>query len=257
MKRGFRGAPRPLLPAMLLVATTNPSAGQEHPDVAQSQPSSSTQLYTRLRNHLLHTNTSHPHKSMLQRQDEVDDLLQLVPQLMTSKLIVGKGSQVNQDDNGVHVKLVKKVKKLEDFVTAFREDQVNGKLDYNRMQLKLSPGCFLKASSIDKGGGGASLTEAIRLDNLEKEEEANKYTWILFSHKGLQKRRLMSNKARRAQVESFTPINFEATKDNLKRVGEELQTETSKRLKSDEAKVDESTKKTRKRRKQIARKGLT
>ncbi|GKF31280.1 putative ribonuclease H-like domain-containing protein, partial [Tanacetum coccineum] len=42
MKRGFRGAPRPLLPAMLLAATTNLSAGQEHPDVAQSQPSSST-----------------------------------------------------------------------------------------------------------------------------------------------------------------------------------------------------------------------
>ncbi|GKD25498.1 hypothetical protein Tco_1231712 [Tanacetum coccineum] len=42
MKRGFRGAPRPLLPAMLLVATTNPSACQEHPDMAQSQPSSST-----------------------------------------------------------------------------------------------------------------------------------------------------------------------------------------------------------------------
>ncbi|GKF64366.1 hypothetical protein Tco_0187814, partial [Tanacetum coccineum] len=42
MKRGFRGAPRPLLPAMLLVATTNPSTGQEHPDVAQSQQSSST-----------------------------------------------------------------------------------------------------------------------------------------------------------------------------------------------------------------------
>ncbi|GJT57623.1 putative ribonuclease H-like domain-containing protein [Tanacetum coccineum] len=44
MKRGFRGAPRPLLPAMLLVATTNPSAGQGHPDVAQSQPSSSVIL---------------------------------------------------------------------------------------------------------------------------------------------------------------------------------------------------------------------
>ncbi|GJT04957.1 putative ribonuclease H-like domain-containing protein [Tanacetum coccineum] len=39
---GFRGAPRPLLPAMLLVATTNPNAGQEHHAVAQSQPSSST-----------------------------------------------------------------------------------------------------------------------------------------------------------------------------------------------------------------------
>ncbi|GJU42903.1 hypothetical protein Tco_1195860 [Tanacetum coccineum] len=58
------------------------------------------------------------------------------------------------------------------------------------------------------------------------------------------------------QVESFAPINFEATKDSLKRFGEELQTETSKRLKSDEAKDDESTKKTGKRRKQIARKGL-
>ncbi|GJT55305.1 hypothetical protein Tco_0990359 [Tanacetum coccineum] len=42
MKRGFRGASRPLLPAMLLVATTNPNAGQEHHAVAQSQPSSST-----------------------------------------------------------------------------------------------------------------------------------------------------------------------------------------------------------------------
>ncbi|GJT41590.1 putative ribonuclease H-like domain-containing protein [Tanacetum coccineum] len=58
------------------------------------------------------------------------------------------------------------------------------------------------------------------------------------------------------QVESFAPINFEATKDSLKRFGKELQTKTSKRLKSDEAKDDESTKKTGKRRKQIARKGL-
>ncbi|GKG32021.1 hypothetical protein Tco_0426971, partial [Tanacetum coccineum] len=41
MKRGFRGAPRPLLPSMLLVAT-NPNAGQEHAAVAQTQPSSST-----------------------------------------------------------------------------------------------------------------------------------------------------------------------------------------------------------------------
>ncbi|GJU85463.1 hypothetical protein Tco_1293009 [Tanacetum coccineum] len=49
------------------------------------------------------------------------------------------------------------------------------------------------------------------------------------------------------QVESFAPINFEATKDSLKRFGEELQTKTSKRLKSDEAKDDESTKKTGKR----------
>ncbi|GJV17363.1 hypothetical protein Tco_1362686 [Tanacetum coccineum] len=38
------------------------------------------------------------------------------------------------------------------------------------------------------------------------------------------------------QVESFAPINFEATKANLKRFGEKLQTKTSKRLKDDEAK---------------------
>ncbi|GJU33343.1 hypothetical protein Tco_1176932 [Tanacetum coccineum] len=58
------------------------------------------------------------------------------------------------------------------------------------------------------------------------------------------------------QVELFAPINFEATKDSLKRFGEELQTKTSKRLKSDEAKDDEPTKKTGKRRKQMARKEL-
>ncbi|GJR56042.1 hypothetical protein Tco_1406563 [Tanacetum coccineum] len=61
------------------------------------------------------------------------------------------------------------------------------------------------------------------------------------------------------QIESFAPISFEATKDSLKRFGEELQTKTPKRLKEekgDEAKDDESTKKSGKRRKQMARKGL-
>ncbi|GJX09862.1 hypothetical protein Tco_0199721 [Tanacetum coccineum] len=41
MKRGFQGAPRPLLPSMLLVAI-NPNAGQEHAAQAPSQPSSSS-----------------------------------------------------------------------------------------------------------------------------------------------------------------------------------------------------------------------
>ncbi|GJY62568.1 hypothetical protein Tco_0463225 [Tanacetum coccineum] len=61
------------------------------------------------------------------------------------------------------------------------------------------------------------------------------------------------------QVESFAPINFKATKASLKRFGEELQTKTPKRLKDDEdveAKDDEPTKKSGKRRKQMARKGL-
>ncbi|GKD85258.1 hypothetical protein Tco_1356412, partial [Tanacetum coccineum] len=67
----------------------------------------------------------------------------------------------------------------------------------------------------------------------------------------------------------YVPMNFETTKESLKRFGEELQTKTAKKLKFDdestqpiEEKVEEDkdnkpTKKTRKRRKQImARKGL-
>ncbi|GKF48275.1 hypothetical protein Tco_0141526, partial [Tanacetum coccineum] len=57
----------------------------------------------------------------------------------------------------------------------------------------------------------------------------------------------------------FAPINFKATKASLKRFGEELQTKTPKRLKEDkddEAKDDEPTKKSGKRRKQMARKGV-
>ncbi|GKF00127.1 hypothetical protein Tco_0023477, partial [Tanacetum coccineum] len=56
------------------------------------------------------------------------------------------------------------------------------------------------------------------------------------------------------QVKSFALISFEATKASLKRFGEELQTKTPKRLKED--KDDESTKKSGKRRKQMARKGM-
>ncbi|GJQ95263.1 hypothetical protein Tco_0006402 [Tanacetum coccineum] len=61
------------------------------------------------------------------------------------------------------------------------------------------------------------------------------------------------------RCKSFAPISFEATKASLKRFGEELQTKTPKRLKDDkddEAKDDEQTKKSGKRRKQMARKGL-
>ncbi|GKA22634.1 hypothetical protein Tco_0708596 [Tanacetum coccineum] len=144
----------------------------------------------------------------------------------------------------------------------------------------------------------ASLAEAIRLDTLQKEEEAKQvhldsllhYTdedWDLIRAKiednaELSKSMLGSDLqgedfAKKMvdllknlsfeevkkefdklvkQVESFTPINFEATKASLKRFGEELQTKTSKSLKSDEARDVELTKKSGKRRKQMARKGV-
>ncbi|GJT89237.1 hypothetical protein Tco_1070954 [Tanacetum coccineum] len=70
------------------------------------------------------------------------------------------------------------------------------------------------------------------------------------------------------QLDTYVPMNFEATKESLKRFGEELQTKTAKKLKFDdegtqpteekdeEDKDNKPTKKTRKRRKQIARKGF-
>ncbi|GJY05731.1 hypothetical protein Tco_0371671 [Tanacetum coccineum] len=148
MKRGFRGAPRPLLPAMLLVATTNPSAGQEHPDVAQSQPSSSTipvpiQLPTNtipppitapiftstptpipetdpepMEHTFEEPSPAHQHFSPPQEhaqgQMTVDDLLKLVPQLMTKIDSLEKDlKQTKLTMGSAIVKLVKKVKKLE------------------------------------------------------------------------------------------------------------------------------------------------
>ncbi|GJS37917.1 hypothetical protein Tco_0536299, partial [Tanacetum coccineum] len=507
MKRGFRGAPRPLLPAMLLVATTNPSAGQGHPDVAQSQPSSSTIPVPSTSSPpvqspppipapiptptptpipetdpepLEHTfeepSPAHQHFSPPQEhaqgQMTVDDLLRLVPQLVTRiDSLETDLKQTKLTMGSAIVKLVKKVKKLEGIlkrrnvdlsdseeeepeaqgrksqddplvslvqglvtpskttVNASGEEQVEDispttleaaktlsrvasqkpkSIDKGRrykrrkeskgkkvvtsldFQEEVSTGTKKSSSSPNKGQREgkapiiieeapkktkekllqeeASLAEAIRLDTLQKEEEAKQvhsdsllaqrlaeeeelneqqkkriakvqfeaqhYTdedWDLirakietnaelsksmlgsdlqgedFAKKMVelvnQKKKHFAEERARAkqnklmtqsqlrtyimnylenqgtwklsqlknlcfkevkeefdklvkQVESFAPINFEATKDSLKRFGEEFQTKTSKRLKSDEAKGDESTKKAGKRRKQIARNGL-
>ncbi|GJW28138.1 hypothetical protein Tco_0045013 [Tanacetum coccineum] len=527
MKRGFRGVPRPLLPAMLLV--TNPNAGQAHPDVAPSQPSSSTipvpspssppvqspppiptpipastptpipetdpepMEHTFEEPSPAHQHFSPPQEHA-QEQMSVDDLLQLVPQLMTRVASLEKDlKQTKLTMGSAIVKLVKKVKKLEGIlkrknvvfsdseeeepedqgrksqddplvslvqglvtpskttVNTSGEEQVED-ISPNTLEAAktLSRVASQKLKSIDKGrrykrrketkgkkvvtsldfqeevntaaegvntGSAkvstvsgqvstdsikksipspdkgqregkapmiieeapkktkeqilqeeASLAEAIRLDTLEKEEEAKQvhldsllaqriaeeeelneqqkkrraqvqfeaqhYTdedWDLIRAKieanaelsksvlgsdlqgedfakkmvdlvNQRKKHFAEERARAKrnkpmtqsqlrtymmnylknqgtwklsqlknlsfeevkeefdklvkQVESFAPINFEATKDSLKRFGEELQTKTSKRLKSDEAKDDEPTKQTRKRRKQMARKGL-
>ncbi|GKD73082.1 hypothetical protein Tco_1331364, partial [Tanacetum coccineum] len=81
----------------------------------------------------------------------------------------------------------------------------------------------------------------------------------------LQAIRFLKNTVRKLTVNGNETFGFDKSKvecynchNSLKRFGEELQTKTSKKLKSDEAKDDESTKKTRKRRKQIARnEGIT
>ncbi|GJT14002.1 hypothetical protein Tco_0861044 [Tanacetum coccineum] len=70
------------------------------------------------------------------------------------------------------------------------------------------------------------------------------------------------------QIDTFVPINLEDTKENLKRYGEELQTKTLKKQKIDdkdvpaivekvdEVKEEEQVKRTGKRKKQKARKGI-
>ncbi|GJZ40190.1 hypothetical protein Tco_0586753 [Tanacetum coccineum] len=332
MKRGFRGAPRPLLPAMLLVATTNPSAGQEHPDVAQSQPSSSTisvpstslppvqsppppppPITTPIPASTLtpipetdpepmeqpfeepspaHQHFSPPQENA-QEQMTVDDLLQLVPQLMTR---VDNSKEEEPEDKGRKSQddpLVSLVQGLvtppKTTVNALGEEQV----EY------ISPNTLEAAKTLSKEE--ASLAEAIRLDTLEKEEEAkqvhldsllaqriaeeelneqqkkrraqsvlgsdlqgedfakkmvelvnqrkkhfankpmtqsqlrtymmnylkNQGTWKLSQLKNLSFEEVKEEFDKLVkQVESFAPINFEATKDSLKRFGEELQTKT-------------------------------
>ncbi|GJV44040.1 hypothetical protein Tco_1428576 [Tanacetum coccineum] len=151
MKRGFRGAPRPLLPSMLLVAT-NPNAGQEQDAVAPSQPSSSTPTVpsqppiptpptitiptpppitiptpppiTTPTSPPIPTPTPPPvyhHFSPPQEQAPsqmpMDDLLQVVPKLISRiDSLEMDLKQTKLTMGNAIVKLVKKVKKLEQFV---------------------------------------------------------------------------------------------------------------------------------------------
>ncbi|GJV58450.1 putative ribonuclease H-like domain-containing protein [Tanacetum coccineum] len=410
MKRGFRGAPRPLLPAMLLVATTNPNAGQEHHAVTQTQPSSSTLPVPSTSSPPVqspppipasiptptpipetepapfeHTfeepSPVHQHFSPPQEQAHgqmtMDDLLQVVPQLISRiDSLETDLKQTKLTMGNALVKLVKKVKKLEGFlkrrnvvlsdseeeepeaqgrksqddplasliqglvtpsmtkVNASGEEQVED-ISPNTLEAAktLSRVASLKPKSIDKGrrykrrketkgkkvvsslvfqeevdtgvkevntAEGVN-TGSIKISTVseqkrrvakpvhlgfslaqrfaEVEEELNEqqkkrraqvqfeaqhYTdedWDLIRAK-IEANAELSKKVKEEfdklvkQVESFAPINFEATKASLKRFGEELQTKTTKRLKDDEAKDAEPAKKSGKRRKQMARKGL-
>ncbi|GJU58192.1 hypothetical protein Tco_1235958 [Tanacetum coccineum] len=145
MKRGFQGAPRPLLPSMLLVAT-NPTAGQEHAAVAQSQPSSSTPQVqspppiptptpppittptpppntepTPLEHIYEEQSPVHHHFSPPQEQASsqmpMDDLLHEVPKLISRiDSLEMDLKQTKLTMGNAIVKLVKKVKKLEGFM---------------------------------------------------------------------------------------------------------------------------------------------
>ncbi|GKD06044.1 hypothetical protein Tco_1181018 [Tanacetum coccineum] len=147
MKRGFRGAPRPLLPTMLLVAT-NPNAGQENDVVAPSQPSSSSPPVASTSSPPVITTPTpipasipsptpipetqpepfehtfeepspvHQHFSPTQEQAQgqmaMDDLLHVVPKLISRiDSLETDLKQTKLTMGNAIVKLVKKVKKLE------------------------------------------------------------------------------------------------------------------------------------------------
>ncbi|GJR37482.1 hypothetical protein Tco_1213166 [Tanacetum coccineum] len=143
MKRGFRGAPRPLLPSMLPVAT-NPNAGQEHAAMAHSQPSSSTpqaptpppiptptpppistptstppppETKPTTDEHIYEEQYFSPSQAQAPSLMSMDDLLQAVPKLISRiDSLEMDLKQTKLTMGNAIVKLVKKVKKLEGFM---------------------------------------------------------------------------------------------------------------------------------------------
>ncbi|GJY50536.1 hypothetical protein Tco_0441383 [Tanacetum coccineum] len=356
---GFRGAPRPLLPAMLLVATSNLNVEQSPPPIPTHIPAfTPTPIPETDPDPMEHTfeepSPVHQHFSPPQEhaqgQMTLDDLLQVVPQLMTKIDSLEKDlKQTKLTMGSAIVKLVKKVKKMEDILkrrnvvlsdseeeeyeAQRRKSQDNPlvslvqglvtpskttvqtsgenlqrKMNYNCVQqkkrkaqvqfeaqhytdedydlirAKIEANAELSKSVLGSDLQGENFAKKmVELVNQRKKHFAeeiarakrnkpmtqsqlrtymmnylkNQGTWKLSQLKNFSFEEVKEEFDKLVKhVESFAPINFEATKDSLKRFGEELQTKTSKRLKSDEAKDDVPTKKTRKRRKQMARKGL-
>ncbi|GKB12482.1 hypothetical protein Tco_0846405 [Tanacetum coccineum] len=92
----------------------------------------------------------------------------------------------------------------------------------------------------------AELSKSVLGSGLQGEDFAKKMVELV----NQRKKHFAEERARAKRNKPWTPITVENYMMNY------LMNQTSKRLKSDEAKDDESTKKTGKRRKQIARKGL-
>ncbi|GJU26727.1 hypothetical protein Tco_1165348 [Tanacetum coccineum] len=218
MKRGFRGAPRPLLPAMLLVATTNPNAGQEYPDVAQTQPSSSTILYRAVKSSTIGAKKSTPSLDKGQRSWKL--LMKSVKETpnegQRNKFLQDETACVKQSDwilyrrrrvntaEGVNTSSIK-VSTVSEQVST---DSINKSIpspDKGQREGK-APMIIEEAPKKTKEQilqEEASLAEAIRLDTLEKEEEAKQvHLDSLLAQRIAEKEELNEQqKKRRAQVQ--------------------------------------------------------
>ncbi|GKC39511.1 hypothetical protein Tco_1051895 [Tanacetum coccineum] len=113
----------------------------------------------------------------------------------------------------------------------------------------------------------AELTKDVLEKDLPEQDfakrmaEMNQGTWKLSQLKKLKFEEIKKEFDKLVQqIDTFVPINLEATKITLKRYGEELQTKTSKKQRFHDTDVpsigDKVVKRTRKRKKQKARKGV-
>ncbi|GJU36705.1 hypothetical protein Tco_1185059 [Tanacetum coccineum] len=192
MKSGFRGVPRPLLPAMLPVV--DQSAGPA--DQAEDQPSSSEPLPSTSRPTPVVEPTpeleapqsqypSHPHVPEA-RSLTAEDLLHMVPTLITKvDSLETELKQTKQTMGKAIVKLVKKIP-LVSFVTPTKPSGEDQEEEISPTTLEavktLSKVASQRSKSVDKETQApkelkkqfkqeeASLAEVIRLQNLEEEQ---------------------------------------------------------------------------------------
>ncbi|GJR41182.1 hypothetical protein Tco_1216866 [Tanacetum coccineum] len=173
---------------------------------------------------------------------------------------IGKGRRYKRRKETKGKKVVSSLDFQEEVVTG--AEQVNTAKGVNTGSIKLSQRAGKAPMIIEETPKKskeqilqeeASLVEAIRLDTLQKEEVAKQvHLDSLLAQRIAEEEELnKQQKKRKAQVQfeaqHYTDGRLGFNTKSLKRFGEELQTKTSKRLKSDEAKDDEPTKKSGKR----------
>ncbi|GJV71693.1 putative ribonuclease H-like domain-containing protein [Tanacetum coccineum] len=264
---GFRGVPRPLLPAMLSIV--DPSAGQEAPSVTQPQPSSSVVGDWRSSKGTKQTFGN----AILTLVDRVKTL-EVALKRKTKRVLLSDFEEEETEAQGRKTHDLDPLVILVALKLVCIEEINAGSLDVNTgIDLVTTDSIRVSVPSLDRGRLGP-IRAKLEANAELKESVLRRIllfqgTWKLTQLKKLNFEEVKAEFEKLVkQLDTYVPMNFEATKESLKRFGEELQTKTAKKLKFDdegtqpteekikEDKDDKPTKKTGKRRKQIARKGF-
>ncbi|GJW63619.1 ribonuclease H-like domain-containing protein [Tanacetum coccineum] len=231
VSRPQRGT-KTLLPTMLLVATTNSSAGQEHPDVAQSQPSSST--IPRISSTKLTMGSAIV--KLVKKVKKLEGILKRRNVVLSDSEEEEPEAQRRKSQDDPLVSLVTRagVNTVKELILAvLRPDEKEKRLGIIEEVLRDHGTKFSGRKKKNKKKKAASLAEAIRLDTLEKEEEA-KQEWKLSQWKNLSFERSKEEFDKMVKlVEFLFATELVLQKDSLKRF-------TRKGLHSDKTDEDES-----------------